>query len=495
VTTSLSKPVENCPISRPLKVPHLGAPPPRALAIYFGWVLSEVGVGETVAGTSRPAERGFARPQSASAAGRWLPARYGRLGLAGLLATATLIAVSAARTELLLPRSLRPVVPNWLAGAFGLDALNLGLAALIPVLSIMFVCYALVVRFADQLSARAVLIGAAGLLSLVLLLAPPLLSTDMFSYIAYGRIGALYGANPYLHGPSAIAVDPSASLVGAHWVTTPTVYGPLFTALSYLLAPFAIAANVLAYKAIAAISSLVMVGVVWYAARLRGLNPVRSVAIVGLNPVVMLYGVGGGHNDLLMVAILTTGVYVLLRQNDRASGALMVAAIAVKLTAALVLPFALAERAGRRDGARSTARLATGVALAAAVIAVGSLVLFATAPVQLLDTLPDIQTSGVLQGIPGVLLTPFGLQHHLGGLGLILNATLVLFIVWLLRRVWIGKLDWITGAGWATVALLVSAGGMLPWYVGWLVPLAALSSDRRLLVASVVLTGIGLTTL
>ena len=173
----------------------------------------------------------------------------------------------------------------------------------------------------------------------------------------------------------------------------------------------------------------------------------------------------------------------------------MVAAIAVKLTAALVLPFALAERAGRRDGARSTARLATGVALAAAVIAVGSLVLFATAPVQLLDTLPDIQTSGVLQGIPGVLLTPFGLQHHLGGLGLILNAALVLFIVWLLRRVWIGKLDWITGAGWATVALLISAGGLLPWYVGWLVPLAALSSDRRLLVASVVLTGIGLTTL
>jgi hypothetical protein len=416
--------------------------------------------------------------------------------LVGLLATATLIAVSAARTELLLPRSLRPVVPNWLAGAFGHDGLGLGLAALIPVLGLMFVCYAAVVWFADQLSPRAVLLGVAGLLTLVLL-APPLLSTDVFSYIAYGRIGALYGASPYLHGPSAIvAVDPSASLVGPHWVTTPSAYGPLFTALSYLLAPFAIAANVLAYKAIAAISSLVVVGVVWYAARLRGLNPVRSVALVGLNPVVMLYGVGGGHNDLLMVAILTIGVYVLLRRSDRASGALMVAAIAVKLTAALVLPFALAERAGGRDRGPSAAKIVTGVGLTAAVAAVGSLVVFGTAPLQLLDTLTDIQTSGALQGIPGALLTPFGLQHLLsGGLGLILDVGLVLCVGWLLRRVWIGRLDWITGAGWATVAVLIAAGGLLPWYVGWLVPLAALSSDRRLLLASVGLTGIGLTTL
>lgn len=459
-------------------------------------MLSEVVAGEPVAVTSQPVPRGFTHPNSSSAAGRWLPARYGRLGLVGLLATATLIAVSAARTELLLPRSLRPVVPNWLAGAFGHDGLGLGLAALIPVLSLMFVCYAAVVWFADQLSPRAVLLGVAGLLTLVLL-APPLLSTDVFSYIAYGRIGALYGASPYLHGPSAIvAVDPSASLVGPHWVTTPSAYGPLFTALSYLLAPFAIAANVLAYKAIAAISSLVVVGVVWYAARLRGLNPVRSVALVGLNPVVMLYGVGGGHNDLLMVAILTIGVYVLLRRSDRASGALMVAAIAVKLTAALVLPFALAERAGGRDRGPSAAKIVTGVGLTAAVAAVGSLVVFGTAPLQLLDTLTDIQTSGALQGIPGALLTPFGLQHLLsGGLGLILDVGLVLCVGWLLRRVWIGRLDWITGAGWATVAVLIAAGGLLPWYVGWLVPLAALSSDRRLLLASVGLTGIGLTTL
>ena len=58
-----------------------------------------------------------------------------------------------------------------------------------------------------------------------------------------------------------------------------------------------------------------IVFVVWNAARLRGLDPVKAVALVGLNPVIIVFGVGGGHNDLLMLAILLTGLYVLLRQK------------------------------------------------------------------------------------------------------------------------------------------------------------------------------------
>jgi hypothetical protein len=59
----------------------------------------------------------------------------------------------------------------------------------------------------------------------------------------------------------------------------------------------------------------------------------------------------------------------------------------------------------------------------------------------------------------------------------------------------VGELDWITGAGWATVALLITTGLLLPWYVAWLLPLAALSNDRRLWLAAIVMTGLGLTSL
>ena len=69
-------------------------------------------------------------------------------------------------------------------------------------------------------------------LNALVLLAPPLLSTDIFSYQAYARLGAIYGANPYLQGPHAIALDPVYPFIGAKWVTIPTAYGPVFTGLS-----------------------------------------------------------------------------------------------------------------------------------------------------------------------------------------------------------------------------------------------------------------------
>jgi hypothetical protein len=257
----------------------------------------------------------------------WLAARQGWLGFAGLMVTGAVLTLSAARTSLLLPESVRPL-PSSLAGAFGQGGFDLGLGGMIAVLTLMFLSYAAMVRGANQLTARTVLIGI-GCLNLLVLLAPPMLSTDMFSYIAYGRIGAVYGSNPYLFGPSAIALDPLYPFIGSQWIHTPTAYGPLFTVMSYVLAPLTIAANVIFYKMIAAISSLVVVWVVWNSARLRGVNPVTAVAIVGLNPVIVVYGVGGGHNDLLMLAILLSGVYVLLQQKPRTSGALIVTAAAV----------------------------------------------------------------------------------------------------------------------------------------------------------------------
>ncbi len=431
--------------------------------------------------------------RDAASVRRQVHARRGWLGLAGLLLTGFVISLSVGQTDLLLPLPVRPV-PGWLAGPLDGAGLDLGLGGCIAVLSLMFVSYALVTRAGDQLSARAVLISIAVLHALVLL-APPLLSTDVFSYIAYGRIGALYGANPYVHGPSAIRLDYLYSFIGAQWVKTPTAYGPLFTAFSYLLAPLGIAANVLVYKAIAAVSSLVIVVVTWKAARLRGLDPVKAVALVGLNPVIVVYGVGGGHNDLLMVAILLTGAYVLLKHRERSGGALVVAAAAVKLTAGLLLPFAVAGSVGRRDGARSRHDVLAGAGVAAGMVIAFGFALFGIGPLHLVGTLQQIQNQGGSHSIPGMIFAALGVGGLGTAAGLVLDAGFVVSFLWLLRRVWIGELDWITAAGWATLALLVTTRQLLPWYVGWLVPLAALSRDRLLWVAAILMTAVGLTTL
>jgi alpha-1,6-mannosyltransferase len=424
----------------------------------------------------------------------WLLARQGWLGFAGLLPTGALVALSAARTEVLLPSSVALAVPSSLAGAFGQGGIDLGLGGLIAVLTLMFVSYVALVRGVHQLSARPVLIGIA-CLNLLVLLAPPLLSTDMFSYMAYARIGAVYHFNPYLWGPSAISLDPLYHYIASQWVSTPSAYGPLFTVLSYAFAPLTIAANVVAYKSIAAISSLAIVLLIWNAARLRDLNPVKAVALVGLNPVIVVYGVGGGHNDLLMLAILLTGVYVLLQQKERAGGALIVTAAAVKLTAGLMLPFALAQGGSERSGPTRRRAILTGAGIAAGAIGVLSFAAFGIGPLHLPGTLQSVQSQGGVHSIPGLVLTMFGHVEAMSVVGPVLEVVLVGCLVWLVRRVWRGELDWITGAGWATVAMLSTASLLVPWYVAWVVPLAALSRDRRLLIATVVLTGLALTTL
>ena len=417
----------------------------------------------------------------------------GWLGMAGLLLTSLLVSLSATRSELLLPSSLRPL-PASLAGPLEDLGFQLGLWALIATFVLMFVSYAVTARAAHRLSAPVVLAGIVTLHALVLL-APPLFSSDVFSYVAYERLGAVHDANPYLHGPSALPLDALQPLIGAQWVHTPTVYGPLFTALSYLLVPFDIAANALAYKAVAAASSLALIAVVWHAARLRGLDSVRSIALVGLNPVIVFFGVGGGHNDLMMLAILAAGMYVLLRQREHSSGALIATAAAVKLTAGLVLPFALAGRRGGEDCGAARRRLLIGCAAAGAAISVLAYVLFGTGPLRVVATLQEIQSQGGAQSIFGFAATQLGLGALVGPAGTVLTAVFLATVGWLVWQVHRGRLDWITGAGWATAALLLTTQFLVPWYVAWLLPLSALSRDRRLLMVALALTGIGLTTL
>jgi Glycosyltransferase family 87 len=412
------------------------------------------------------------------------PQRIGLIALCGLMLTGLLISISATHTAQLLPESVRPV-PRSLAGPFGGAGLDLRSYGLIAVLVAMFGCYVLAVRAADRLSARAVLMTIAALYALVML-APPMLSTDIFSYGAYGRMGTLYGANPYLHGPSTIALDPVYPFIGAKWVTTPSAYGPVFTAFSYVLAPLSVAASVVAYKGLAALASLATVALVWNAARWRGVNPVKAAALVGLNPLTVIYGVGGGHNDLLMLAAMTAGIYAILQHRDRAGGGLLSLATGIKLTGFVMLPFAIAGGAIRRTGRRD---IVIGAAVVVALVTAVGFALFGTGPLHLPATIHTSQSEGDWHSIPGFVTTLVGLGFVGRITGIVLAVACVGVICWLVRRVWRRELDWIDGAGWATVAMLVTASSLLPWYMAWLMPLAALTSDRRLWRMSIVLTG------
>ena len=68
------------------------------------------------------------------------------------------------------------------------------------------------------------------------------------------------------------------------------------------------------------LTSLATILLVWKCARLLGRDPRAAVALVGLNPIVLVWGLGGDHNDFLMMFFIMLGFYLLLLARARARG-------------------------------------------------------------------------------------------------------------------------------------------------------------------------------
>jgi hypothetical protein len=64
------------------------------------------------------------------------------------------------------------------------------------------------------------------------------------------------------------------------------------------------------------------------------------------------------------------------------------------------------------------------------------------------------------------------------------TVAVVLVVAYQLYR----RRDWLTGAGWSTFALIASLAWLVPWYIVWLLPLAALGNSVALRRVSAVLT-------
>jgi alpha-1,6-mannosyltransferase len=221
-------------------------------------------------------------------------------------------------------------------------------------------------------------------------------------------------------------------------------------------------------KVASVLMSLGFVALVWKCARLLGRDPRFAVLFVAANPVYLIYGVGGFHNDFFMLVPSMAAITLLLARRDRMAGAALVVAIAVKFTAVLLLPFLLlAARPTRRRW-----RLAQGGALAALPLIALSLALFGL-------HLPNLQDQSTLLtdfSVPNVVGWIIGLGGGAPALLRIANVAVVLAVALLIRR----RGDWLAGAGWATLALLASLAWLVPWYVIWVLPLAALATSVRL---------------
>lgn len=171
-----------------------------------------------------------------------------------------------------------------------------------------------------------------------LVLAPPLFSRDVYSYLAQG---AMVDAriDVYTHGPDQLG-GPLAAQVPPIWQDTPTPYGPLFLSFASLVARASgaeLPAGVLGMRLVALLGVGLMVVSLVLLARRGGTAPVAALWLGALNPLLLLHLVAGAHNDAVMLGLLGMALVAARGRFPWLGAVLMTLAALVKAPAALGL--------------------------------------------------------------------------------------------------------------------------------------------------------------
>jgi hypothetical protein len=445
------------------------------------------------------------------------PGRAEPAGRAGLIAigasVAGTFAVAVAGPSVMEPALPgRPGQPPWSFGLHPSPYLAVGLtAAALAAGTVGLVLVLRAVRGGWSVPARAVLV--AGLLAAVALtLVPPFGSSDHLSYAAYGRM-LVTGHNPYTTTPAQLAAlgDPVARAV-QDWSRSPSVYGPLATAIQ-ALASLAGGTSVRLTVFVLGLADLAaFAGTALLLHRMTRRNPVwqlRAAFLWAANPLLLQVLVAGAHVDSQAVVFGVAAVAVMSGMSETsgggavpraaAAGVLVGLGFAVKVTIALVglgLALVLVLRAGplgRRQSGRlwpQLAALAAGFAVTAgtAVAIGGSAMLRQSSqasdmvsigsPWRVIRTIIHLAVTGTaatdlvkagaiaLAVVLAVLLIRGLGPGAAGSREAYAVVAFALALAWLFA--WPYVLPWYDALGWALLPLVPLAAGGVAEALGWI---------------------------
>jgi alpha-1,6-mannosyltransferase len=370
-------------------------------------------------------------------------------------------------------------------------------------------------------SARWALTTAA-LWSAPFLATPPMGSRDLYSYACQGYL-VVHGIKPYEAGVSALPC-PWLEGVSPIWRDTAAPYGPLFVLLAALIVTFAgdsLVAVIAGFRLVAVIGAVAVAAGLPVLARRCGVPVRRAWWLALAGPLVGAHLIAGPHNDMLMIGLVVAGLAVAAAgrpprlpgsapdadqpigwRRPLAAGALLGLAVAVKVTAIVVVPFALLLVVGRRGtdrrGSRWTGPLALAGGTAAAMIGITAVSGLGFGWIGgMVNTRDLVQFTSPPTAV-GMTLTYLGqpIMPGFDAVPAVRLLALLLFVVILVvvfRRsaapVWTGGTGSpaaaLRGAALAMAATVALAPYFHPWYAVWpLILLAATTTRTGLVMAA-----------
>lgn len=198
-----------------------------------------------------------------------------------------------------------------------------------------------------------------------LLFSAPIMSRDSYSYLMQGAM-VRDGFNPYEKGA---IVDPGPYLgeVSSMWRNTTTPYGPLHLWIGEGITSIVgsnVSAGLVCYRILSVAGFLVIMWSVPRIAQALNGDPAMALWLGVANPMMLIHLVGGMHNEAVMVALMTLGVFLALKHRYAVSIALLALAISVKAPAAIAVPFVVwmaTNYYSRKNGRRFVAFLVSGL--------------------------------------------------------------------------------------------------------------------------------------
>ncbi len=372
-----------------------------------------------------------------------------------------------------------------------------------------------------------------------LLIAPPMYSKDVYSYLAQSQISA-NGLNPYKVGPApGLGLDHVFTLsVPSLWRETPAPYGPLFLWIGRGISALTgenIVAAVLSHRVVVLIGVGLIVWAVPRLARRCGVAEVSALWLGAANPLLLMHLVAGIHNEALMLGLMLTGTEFALRGISGPAGSaaagmvsapllprplhwphgrqqwaawaplglltggavLITMSSQVKLPGLLALGFVAMALAHRWGGTVRAFLLASTLAMGLSVVVMaligwasglgfGWIFTLGTANVvRSWMSPPTLLALGT--GQVGILL---GLGDHTTAVLSLTRAMGVLIIMitvtWLLLAVLRGRLHPVGGLGVALGATVLLFPVVQPWYLLWaIIPLAAWATRPGFRIATI----------
>jgi hypothetical protein len=180
------------------------------------------------------------------------------------------------------------------------------------------------------------LVGGGVLAVAMLVLAPPMGTTDTMDYVVYGRMAVL-GYNPHVMTPREFRAkdDPVGRLAPEPWQDIPSVYGPVATATEWAASEMPGGSAISTVFWLKLWNALAFLAAALALDRLTGKDRSRRTRVHllwTLNPLMLWALIGGAHVDGLAAGFAVAGLAVAGRTVWRGSlaGVLLGAAAAVK---------------------------------------------------------------------------------------------------------------------------------------------------------------------